>query len=109
MKNKFLQLTSITTFLLILSMFTYAFFKIKKNGFFVNIELLIVPIVSIALYLLLTFFIKNPKLLVKKSLAQIENPNLENTDTIEKWKTIFYYLRFFLILFISFLFFFGNN
>lgn len=61
----------------------------------------VLPGLSVLLYLLLQFFINRPHLLVKKSLAEIENPQLYSDGPALKWKNIFYLLRLTLVALIA--------
>jgi len=54
------------------------------------------PVSSVVVYFIYSIFIKNPQILVKKSLEEYENPDLnleKRKKSIHTWKIIYYYLR----------------
>ena len=70
-------------------------------------NILVAPILAIIIYLTFTYLIKNPHLLVKKSLSDFENPNLnEEKKKAIYWKDYYYYYRLVILLVIGILYFF---
>ena len=101
-KDKFYWLTICSLVLVILNI-AYALHKSYPAVSNIDaIDVWALPLLSILIYLLLSYFIKNPHLLVKKTLADYENPEkASNAAAIEQWKKIYYYLRLAIILFIT--------
>lgn len=108
MKNKscfFANLISII--LLFLLLIVAIFHSFIKTGTLLNnpIDTWTAAILSLAIYFLFDFFIKNPQFLVKKTRIEFENPERQSEATIDKWQQIFCYLRPALIGFIVVLYF----
>lgn len=59
------------------------------------------PFLAVCIYFLFQLFINNPKLLVKKSLYEIEHSGSPKEEVIQAWKIKYYYLRLILIVFIG--------
>lgn len=108
MKSKLTSIITIITISLLLIIISFAVWRTKKvfsTGNSVAFsDIWVAPILSILLFILLTFFINNPKFLVKKSLLEIENGSIQSGNTIQKWKIIYYYLRLILIAFVTVLY-----
>lgn len=79
--------------------------KMNDNQPLTNI--LVAPILASIVFLLFTYLIKNPHLLVKKSLSDFENTNQkEQKENIIYWRDYYYYFRLIILLIIGVIYFF---
>ncbi|MER3472126.1 MAG: hypothetical protein C4330_12605 [Chitinophagaceae bacterium] len=108
MKFKLTSIITVITIILLPLIIILGIWKtnlaISTGNSFIFSDIWVAPILSLFLFILLTYFINNPKFLVKKTLAEIENQNHQSGDAIQKWKIIYYYLRLILIVFIGVLY-----
>jgi hypothetical protein len=101
-RDRYYWLT-ICTIILVLFNIANAFYKaypaVSEKD---SLDILAMPVLSLLVYFLLSYFIKHPKLLVKKSPADYENPERsDNANAITRWKNIYYYFRLLMLIFIT--------
>ena len=72
---------------------------IDSKSYLINVW---VPVVlSLLVYFILSFFIRNPNLLIKKTITDFEHPNQTVNDRLStQWQKIYYYLRLIVIFFL---------
>lgn len=103
-KNIFL-INSLTIIFIAITIFKAIYISVCAYNYnivlsFKNVWIL--PVLVIVVYIILTFFIKHPKYLLKKELPDVENPNLLKQDIlISKWKNYYYYYRLILVTIIT--------
>ena len=79
----------LTVFILIVSVMMVAYKYLIGTS---DHTIWILPVLSILVYVLLTYLIKHPALLIKKTRLQLENPETYPVDEALSWWKKFYYL-----------------
>ena len=108
MKTDKINFVSILLILLLIIKAIYDSMRaLKMNDTHLLTNILVAPILAIMIYLLFTYLIKHPHLLVTTSLSDFENSNqIKERKNVIYWKDYYYIFRLIILLVIGILYFF---